>query len=178
MSVEHERLLRPDFITDLPQRPIEEIRSMRAECIDAETGLSYLRRLVQGPLDLVSAELSRRAAGQGSADLAEIVASLPNTLADQTRPSGVGRLSQTLEPTAVDPGLQAELDQLVGNAQVTRLGDVGALELVELAEHLRLFEQKVSERRRAFFDTIDALQAELARRYQTGEASVDTLLKG
>ena len=34
----------------------------------------------------------------------------------------------------------------------------------------------MSERRHAYFDRIDALQAELTRRYRTGEATVDGLL--
>lgn len=178
MRPEHERLLHPDFLSDLADRPIDEVRTMRTQCVAAETGMSYLRRLVQGPLDIVSAELGRRASGQGAGDLEQLVASLPATLADQSRPPGVGRLPQTLEPTDVDPELQAELDRLVGDAQMASVGDLGAVDLADLAEKLRAFEMKVSEQRRRFFDTIDALQAELTRRYQTGEASVDALLNG
>jgi hypothetical protein len=178
MSPEHERLLHADFVAGLTSRSIEEVRSMRAECVAAETGLSYLRRMVQGPLDIVSAELKRRAAGQGTADLAAVVESLPTTLADQTRSPGVGRLPQTLEPTELDPELDAELQRLVGNAQVSNVGELHTIDLIDLAEQLKSFEQKVSERRKRFFDAIDALQAELTRRYQTGEASVDALLNG
>jgi hypothetical protein len=49
-------------------------------------------------------------------------------------------------------------------------------DLAGLAHDLAAFERKVSEQRRAFFDRIDALQAELTRRYKTGEASVESLL--
>jgi len=178
MSAEHERMLQPDYLDALEQQPIEKVRAMRTECVDAETGLSYLRRLVQGPYDIVSAELHRRSSGQGAGDLEQLVASLPVTLADQHRPPGVGRLPQTLAPTDVDQELQRELDQLVGDGVVAGVGDRSADELLALADELRTFEQKVSERRRAFFDTIDALQAELTRRYQTGEATVDALLNG
>ena len=38
------------------------------------------------------------------------------------------------------------------------------------------FEQRVSQDRRARFDELDVLSAELVRRYRDGEASVDTLL--
>lgn len=175
MLPEHERLLQPDFLADLTTMPIEVLRSKRAECVDVETGLSYLRRLVQGPLDIVSAELRRRASGQGAADLARLVESLPATLADD-RPAGAGRLPQTLEPTAIDAELEAELGRLVGDAQMARVGELHAVELIDLAEQLRAFEQRISGLRQRFFGTIDALQAELTRRYQTGEASVDTLL--
>jgi hypothetical protein len=35
----------------------------------------------------------------------------------------------------------------------------------------------VSEQRQALFERIDALQAEITRRYKTGEASIDSLLQ-
>ena len=38
-------------------------------------------------------------------------------------------------------------------------------------------ERHVSGQRRALHERIDALQEELVRRYKTGEASVDSLLK-
>ena len=39
------------------------------------------------------------------------------------------------------------------------------------------FEQRVSHDRRERFDRLDALSAELVRRYRDGEASVDSLLE-
>lgn len=178
LSVAHERMLAADYLADLAERPIEEIRSMRAECVAAETGLSYLRRMVQGPLDIVRHELDRRATGGGSSDLSSLVADLPDTLSDQPRPAGVGRLPQTLEPTDVDPELAAELDLLVGDGRLARVPDMADAELADLAGRLRQFEGVVSARRRAFFGAIDSLQGELARRYRDGEASVESLLNG
>ena len=52
-----------------------------------------------------------------------------------------------------------------------------AADLTAFAEELRDFEGKVSALRQAAFDVIDALQAEITRRYRTGEASVETLLE-
>ena len=46
-----------------------------------------------------------------------------------------------------------------------------------MREALDQFEQQVSGRRRELHQRIDALQAEITRRYRTGEASVETLLK-
>jgi hypothetical protein len=175
MNGEAERMLRPDYLVDLEHRPIDEIRAMRDECVAVETGLSYLRRMVQGPLDIVGRDLVRREVG-GEADRAALIDELPGILADGPRPPGNGRLSQTLEPVDLDPELAAELDALVGGGAI---GDVTGLDdgaLVELQRQLTDYEHRVSERRRAFFDRIDALQAELTRRYQTGEATVDSLL--
>jgi len=45
-----------------------------------------------------------------------------------------------------------------------------------VAESLAGFERTVSALRRTLFDRIDAIEAELTRRYRTGEASVDSLL--
>ena len=59
-----DRLLAAEYLGDLPARPIEQIRSMRAECQSVEVGLSYLRRLAQGRLDIVAAELGRRRTGE------------------------------------------------------------------------------------------------------------------
>ena len=50
-------------------------------------------------------------------------------------------------------------------------------EAVALTDQLADLERQVSERRQALFTRIDALQAELTRRYKTGEASVESLLK-
>jgi hypothetical protein len=173
--MEDSHLLDPGVLEGLSTRPIDEVRTLRSECVDVETGLSYLRRMVQGPLDIVRRERARRSSG-AEADLATLVDELPDVLAEHTRTAGVGRLPQTLEPVSVDPELEAELGGLVGGGRIAQVTDMTDPELEELAAALAAFERKISEQRRAFFDRIDALQAELTRRYKTGEASVETLL--
>ena len=175
MTADTDRMLSSDYLADLQARPIEEIREMRAECVEVETGLSYLRRMVQGPLDIVNRELVRREVG-GLGDRATLIDELPGILADGPRPAGVGRLSRTLEPTVVDAELSAELDGLLGGGVVAEVVSLDDATLVELQAGLEQFEQRVSDRRHAYFERIDALQAELTRRYRTGEASVDSLL--
>jgi hypothetical protein len=170
-----DRLLSPDLLDGLATRPIDEVRTLRAECVEVETGLSYLRRMVQGPLDIVHREQTRRSSGT-EGDLATLVEELPDLLAEHTRSSGVGRLPQTLEPTSVDPQLETELNGLVGGGRVATVVDMSDADLDELATGLTAFERKVSEQRHAYFERIDALQAELTRRYRTGEASVESLL--
>ena len=49
-------------------------------------------------------------------------------------------------------------------------------ELTELEPELTAFERRVSDDRRDRYDRLDALSAELVRRYREGEASVDGLL--
>jgi hypothetical protein len=175
MTTRHDRLLGADFLSDLETRPIDQIRAMRAECVEVETGLSYLRRMVQGPLDIVNRELVRREVGD-RADRATLIDELPGILAEGPRPAGVGRLSQQLEPTEIDAELAAELDEILGGGVIGEVTTLADHDLIDLQRQLEVFELRVSDRRHAYFDQIDALQAELTRRYSTGEATVDGLL--
>ncbi|HVN51571.1 MAG TPA: hypothetical protein VMT43_09070, partial [Acidimicrobiales bacterium] len=108
---------------------------------------------------------------------ATLIDELPGSLADGPRPAGVGRLSAQLEPRAVDPELAAELDEILAGGVVADVTSLGDDDLVALRTRLEGFEHRVSERRHAYFERIDALGAELTRRYRTGEATVDSLLE-
>jgi hypothetical protein len=170
-----ERLLDPGYLADVDQRPIEDIRAMRAECQAVETGLSYLRRVVQGRLDIVGAELERRRRGGDPADIAGLVEQLPTILADHLRAPGNGRLPSTVGQGEIDPELERRVDAVVAS-----LDDLAALDDTELTaglEEVADLEATISGRRRDLFQRIDALQAELTRRYRTGEANVESLLR-
>ena len=52
-----------------------------------------------------------------------------------------------------------------------------SVELAVLAERLGALERDVSARRRRVYVALDALSAELTRRYRDGEASIDGLLQ-
>ena len=170
-----EQVLAPGYLDDLGARTLPDLRSMRAECQEVETGLSLLRRVVQGHLDIVGLEVERRAGGAGAGDRGELLARLPELLADRTSSGGTGRLSNLMAPEAMDPGLEAELSGLVGGGPVDPSSHDDA-ELRGLAERLAAFERRVSQHRRALFERLDALQEEIARRYRSGDASVDQLL--
>ena len=178
MGADHERLLSEGYLADVASRSLDEVRQMRDECVAVETGLSYQRRLVQGPLDLVRHELDQRAAGGGHADLAALLADLPDVLADGPRGTGNGRLSAALEPTVLDEELAAELDAITAGGALTHLGELDDEDLATLASDLGTVERRISDRRRAYHHQIDELQAEITRRYRDGEASVDALLSG
>jgi hypothetical protein len=81
-----------------------------------------------------------------------------------------------LEPTEVDPELSARYDALVADGALARAAELDRAHLDDLAGQLTALEADVSAKRRRYLDRIDALQSELTRRYQTGEASVDSLL--
>jgi hypothetical protein len=177
MSSDLAALLDPDYLGDLPSRTMDDVRAMRAECQEVETGLSLLRRLVQGRLDIVGVELTRRAEGGDPDDLPALIARLPEVLSDRTHAPGIGRLPQMMAPGELPEELEAELDAIVGAGHLTELPTVDDDHLRSMADSLDALEHKVSGYRHDLFERIDALQAEITRRYKTGEATVDSLLQ-
>jgi len=170
-----QRFLEPDFLGDLESRPFDEVRATRAALQQAEMALSYVRRLVQGRLDIVEAERRGRAEGE-DARWEDPVQRLPEILGDTTRPAGPGRLPMQIDPGDEASELVAELDRAVDPSRLTDLGALSESELDEVAQQLRDVEREVSGQRRALHEMLDALQAELVRRYRSGEASVEALL--
>jgi hypothetical protein len=165
----------PRDLTSVESWPIEDVRAARAELQEVETGLSYIRRVVHGRLDIVNAELARRREGGDPGDLRSLIEELPSILGEHLRAPGVGRLPTGVSEGAVDPQLEARLDDVavVGDD----LPGLATDALEALGERLAALEREVSDRRRELFASIDALQAELTRRYRTGEADVESLLR-
>lgn len=141
-----------------------------------ESALSYARRLAQGRLDIVGTELRARREGRAPAETRELIARLPDILAEGGRPPGRPRPPQDLEPPELAAELTAELDELVSVNQLGSLKDQTIEELSALAEQLFAWEKRVSEQRHRLHDLIDELQSEMKLRYQSGGASVDDLL--
>ena len=178
-SEELDRLLQPDYLGDVQARPIEEIRAMREECRRAEDGLSYVRRQAQGRLDIVANELQRRAEGKGPSEFADIVDQLPEILGHGVQARG--RIVE-IRPTSLAPPedtahLIVELEGILHVSSLTGLGQITDDELRQLVDRLTEYERTVSDRRRALHDRLDVLQAEIVRRYKTGEVSVESLLR-
>lgn len=171
-------LLAPSYLEGLTSIPIEEVRSRRAECQSVEVSFSYLRRLVQGRLDIVLSELRRRQEG-GSADLHSLVDQLPEILSEHVHAPGNGRLPQWMAPGEpdIDDSLVGRVDAVADADVLGRLPDLSDDDIQALIDRLTELERDISGQRRALHERIDALQEELVRRYKTGEASVDTLLK-
>jgi hypothetical protein len=177
VASELDRILDPEYLGDLSARSMNDVRAMRAECQSVETGLSYLRRLVQGRLDIVGVERQRRRDGGEPAELASLVEQLPEILAANTRAPGVGRLPQLLAPGELDADLEQRLESIVAGHDIDSLPELADEQLGQLHDELEAFEREVSAFRRQLFDRIDALQGEITRRYRTGEASVESLLQ-
>jgi len=166
--------LADDLLDGLADVPIEEVRARRAACQLVETQLSYVRRLTQGRLDIVASEITARR--DGTAGDRTLVQQLTEALADRITAPGNGHLPMGLEPGEIDPELLAGLDAAAPPARVSSPASMDDAELRVVADDLAAFEHGISARRRAMFDRIDALQAEIVRRYRSGEATVDSLL--
>ena len=170
-----ERISEPDYLEGLTSRPLGDLRSLRAECQSVEDALSFLRRLVQGHLDIVRFEQERRATGQ-PADLAALVAGLPRLLSEHVIGGRTGHHPGL--PAPADPSLTDELDAICDASRLSHLPDLDEAELAGLAAELKRLETMVSARRQVVFERLDVLAAELTRRYRIGAASVDALLVG
>lgn len=168
--------MEPEYLGDLQARPMTELRAMRAECQELEVTISYLRRLAQGRLDIVGTVKRRRLEGGEPVDLHAIVESLTDILSDRGRPAGNGRLPQLLAPSAEDADT-SDLDAIIPAGRLGDLPQCDDSELDGIIVALQEYEQDASARRRALHDRIDAVQAEMTRRYRTGEASVESLLQ-
>jgi hypothetical protein len=170
-------ILNPEYVDDLASLSMAEVRERRDESQEAADVLSYLRRLVQGRLDILHADIERRAGGEPS-DLASLVERLEKgeIIADSTHASGLGRLPATFGPADTDGWISEELDNIVDAGTLTHLGDLADEDVRGLADRLVELERKVSTQRNSLHDVANRLQEEIVRRYKSGEASVDSLL--
>jgi hypothetical protein len=167
-----DRVLSPDYTSGMEQRALGEVRALRDEAAQEETDLSYLRRVLHARIDIVRAEQRRRRDG-GSASVVE---QLVNILADNAvgPAAGSGRY-QTTEPSRAEAH-RRHVEALVSDVD---LSDVMSLSDTKLDQALGAYtaeEDSVSRRRREVQGVVDRLNAEIARRYREGAASVDDLL--
>jgi hypothetical protein len=174
----YDRIAESGYLANVGERPLDELRSMRAECGQLESQLSYARRLVQGRLDIVQAERMRRAAGMPASDLAELVAALPAMLSGKVGGNGSATGHRSLDiGDNDDPVLEAELDAIFDGSQLVSLPAAADDHVAKVGDRLAEFERDISHRRRTALAAYDTLSAELIRRFRTGEASVESLLR-
>lgn len=147
---------------------LDELRGLRSELQQQDDVVSYARRVAQARVDLVKSEMARRDDdGSVSDEVTEVLSQHLN--------SGPGRPPRPAEDLS-DNTLSAELDSICSAAGFGRIDELTEDELSTLAEAIEAFERRVSQDRRERFELLDAMSAELVRRYRDGEADVDSLL--
>lgn len=176
MDQDLDRILVDDYLSGLADRSVADLRVLRADCQSVETQLSYLRRLVQGRHDIVTAEMERRLDGGDPGDVHGLVERLPEILSDRIRASGPGRLVASIEPPEPSGRLVERLDSIAETVPLDRPDAVTDADLDHTAGRLAALEGELSGLRKALFDRIDTIEAELTRRYADGQANVDDLL--
>jgi hypothetical protein len=169
-----DRVLDPRFTDGVDRLGLPELRARREEAEAEEADVSFLRRLLQGRLDILRAELVRRSAG-GDHDVGGLLAGLPAILTDDA-PGTFGAVPRVQEPSRAGEH-RRRVERLVSDETIARLPELDVEELTTAVEVLAREEEHVSVHRRTVQRVVDLLRGELARRYRDGTAQVSQLLE-
>ena len=163
-----DKVLDPEFLVDLPEWPLDELRRRQTECLEIETEVSYVRRMAQARIDILEAELDRRASGGSVGDL---IAALPEILADERprAPVEKSRLTRHLAP-APEIEWRRGRERLITDDTLANLPNLDDDELRSTLGELGELEREVSQQRRELHGVIDRIEADLAARHKVGQA--------
>lgn len=166
-----DRVLDEAFVADVQRLSLGDLRERRRDAEQEETDLSYLRRLLQGRLDILRAELARR-----DGEETDLVQALPRILADETSggPHGLGR-HIAAEPSRADAH-RRHVEALIADVDLSNPSAHDDASLRRVLDVLEAEEHKVSESRRQVQQVMDVLTAEVTRRYREGDADPSDLL--
>ncbi|WP_132877164.1 aerial mycelium formation protein [Tamaricihabitans halophyticus] len=167
-----DRVLAADFVTDIAQLALTELRGRRDEAAQEEADLSYLRRMLHARIDIVLAEQQRRAEGGSHTVVDQLVSILSDNAVGPAMGSGRHRL---VEPSRAEAH-RRHVEALVSDADLSNVGELSAEKLASALRTYRTEEESVSTRRREVQAVMDTLNAEIGERYRAGTASVDELL--
>lgn len=167
-----DRVLAPDYLHDVGIRSLAEVRGLRDMAEQEETDLSYVRRVMQGRIDILRAERSRRAGEFGE----DVVSALPRILAEHRRPQPRGLGRHTVVEPSSQTALRRGIEALVEDVTLDDLPSLSDEYLETALTSLEAGERRVSQQRQAVQQVVDACSAEITRRYREGEASVSDLL--
>ncbi|RJQ76516.1 aerial mycelium formation protein [Pseudonocardiaceae bacterium YIM PH 21723] len=167
-----DRVLAPDYADGIEQRSLDEVRALRDDAAQEETDLSYLRRLLHARIDIVNAECKRRSDGGCASVVEQLVGILSQNALSPAKGSG---RHQTQEPSRADSH-RRYVEALVSDVDLSNVMALSDDQLDRAIAAYRSEEESVSMRRREVQQVMDKLNAEIARRYQQGQASVDELL--
>ncbi|MFJ3624141.1 aerial mycelium formation protein [Streptomyces iakyrus] len=164
---------------ELPALSLPDLRTLRREAQRDEADLSYLRRLLQGRIDILRAEVARRTPAGVASVAASDEGSVVERLAEILRDAPARHRSSARHLTLGTP--QGEeyrrlAAEMLAEVELSDLDARTVQELTSAMGRLERHEQQVSRRRRRLQRTADECSAEIARRYREGEAQVDDLL--
>jgi hypothetical protein len=162
-SARTQRVLDPVFVEGLEDLPIEELRRRRDEALAEREFQSYLRRLIQVRHDLLTAERSRRAAGEEAPSAVDRVTEV---LLGGPQGRGRGEAVRVVLPEDDIELAERVADAAVGSLSIDAADDLSDEQLAEALERLGERERTVSADRAAVLRIHDRFQEELKRRYR------------
>ncbi len=165
--------------SDLTVLSLPELRAVRRDAQRDEADLSYVRRLLQGRIDILRAELARRVPSATPSAVAAQDASVVQRLPEILRDGPARHRSSARHVTLGTPRSEEYrrlAAEMLGEGELSDLAARTDGELNTAMGRLVRYEQQVSRRRQRLQRTADECSAEIARRYRDGEAQVDDLL--
>ncbi|MDP9343052.1 MAG: hypothetical protein M3Q23_13390 [Actinomycetota bacterium] len=173
-----DRIQGPGYAEDLERLPLDEVRRRRDECLAEREYQSLLRRLLQGRLDILSAHLDHRRAGDVEPfgpDDESIVQELAHSMAPPGGGSGSrGEVLRLLVPPEEMSLARRRVESLIADPAISDPRALSDDDLAEVVDRLRSEEQGVSADRAAVIEAHDRLQAELRRRYRDDPSLIVT----
>ena len=159
-----DRVLQPEFVSDLQDIDLPELRERRDITEDVESQVSFYRRLLHGRMDLLDFELSRRS----GAEERTLLEALPEILAKGMILGNEPTLRyiEVMPPLSESTGKRL-IDKIMDDGVLAQLPDLTAEEITGALEELRDFERQLSLQRKQLFLVIDQIQEEIVGRYRS-----------
>ena len=163
------RLLEPAYAEGLDSRALDELRTMHADCAEAELALSYFRRLAQARMEILEAERARRERG-GSVE--ELVADLPRILSAESGRSSIAttRGAPATDPPTIELHWPDQRENLVVDTTLAHLPVLSLDELTATIGALHDFERELSDLRTQMHQVIDLIDRVIVDRRVAGTA--------
>jgi hypothetical protein len=172
-----ERITDPSYLGTLGDKSTADLKVMRDECREGENELSFERRLCQARTDILTAELERRRAGTpaGGENLVERLTQILATEREGREGPLPARAPNFSIPRNADVP-RRRVEEIVGEQTLARLATVQTEEIQGIIASLEEHERNLSDRRRRVHEVVDAIHAEIVRRYRSGEADPSAAL--
>lgn len=161
-----DQVLDPEFLDDIDEIPLDELRSRRQMALDVENELSYYRRLLHGRMDLLRFE-QRRRSGEESRSLIE---SLAEILVDPDREQTSDHRRTILDtdlPQIPDTG-RRDIDAVLGDDVLVKLDSVDDDGITTALDAVQAIEREISDKRQKVQRAADLLATQIAERYRSG----------
>jgi hypothetical protein len=157
-----DRIRDPSYLDGIADRPLDDVRARRDECMAEREYLSLLRRLVQGRAEILKAELASR----GTDDTRPLVDRLSEILASDQPVTSRGEAMKVSLPEEEMLLARRRIERLVADAGISDPSELDDRQLTDAVDVLAGEEREVSAQRADVHRVLDALQDELKRRYK------------